>query len=163
MRIVTQGKSFLWAVTNVTDYATFSRVACDFPAHNYTYSFEPNPNFSGVYATGEEIRGYLKAFAENHNLEKFIKTEHQVRRAEWKDQEGAWHVEIENLSSGRIVHDVCDILISATGVLNHPRWPDLPGLTHFQGLLLHSARWDKDVEMAGKSIGIIGNGYVELT
>ena len=143
---------------NVTDRATLLRVACDFPAHNYTYSFEPNPNFPGVYATGEEIRGYLNTFAKSHSLEKFIKTEHQVRKAEWQGQEGAWHVEIENLSNGCIIHDVCDILISATGVLNYPRWPVLPGLKEFQGLLLHSARWDKDVELAGKSIGIIGNG-----
>lgn len=137
---------------------TLLRVACDFPAHNYTYSFEPNPNLPSIYATGEEVRRYLNAFVTNHNLEKFIKTEHQVRKAEWKDEEGTWHVDIENLSSGCIVHGVCDILISATGVLNHPRWPDLPGLKDFQGPLLHSARWDKKIETADKSIGVIGNG-----
>ena len=134
------------------------RVACDFPAHNYTYSFEPNPDFPSIYATGEEVRGYLNAFATKHGLDKFTKTAHQVIKAEWKDGEGTWHVDVEDLSSGCLIHDVCDILISATGVLSHPRWPDLPGLEHFRGPLLHSAKWDKDLEMAGKSIGVIGNG-----
>lgn len=141
-----------------SDCAALFRVACDFPAHNYTYSFSPNPSFSSVYATGEEVHEYLRDFATSNSLGKFIKAEHQVRRAEWQDREGAWHLDVEDLSSGCMIHDVCDILVSATGVLSRPRWPDLPDLRKFQGPLLHSARWDKDVELAGKSIGIIGNG-----
>lgn len=30
--------------------------ACDVPAHAYTYSFEPNPNWSSFYAAAPEIR-----------------------------------------------------------------------------------------------------------
>ncbi len=136
----------------------WASVACDFPAHNYTYSFEPRPDARGVYAGGEEVRGYLETFAGKYGLERFVKTEHRVRRAEWKGEEGAWQVEVEDLASGVVVNDVCDILISATGVLNEPRWPDLSRIKDFQGPLLHSARWDKDVELVNKSIGVIGNG-----
>ena len=135
-----------------------SRVACDFPAHNYTYSFEPNPRARGIYATGEEVHEYLDSFAEKYGLKKFIRTGHQLRKAEWDEREGSWHVDVENLAGGGIVHDVCDVLISATGVLNQPRWPDVPGIKDFQGPVMHSARWDKGVEMADKRVGIIGNG-----
>ena len=133
-------------------------MACDFPAHNYTYSFEPNPTFSSVYATGDEVCTYLNNFATKYSLEKSIKTEHEVKKAEWNNPEGVWHVQVEDVSNGHIIHNVCDILIGATGVLNHPRWPDIPGLRDFKGPLLHSARWEKDVDTRGKSVGVIGNG-----
>ena len=111
-----------------------------------------------MYATGDEICTYFNNFATKYSLRDFIKTEHEVKKAEWKDLEGCWHVQVEDISSGRIIHKACDILIGATGVLNNPRWPDVPGLRDFKGPLLHSARWEKDVDIHGKSIGIIGNG-----
>jgi cation diffusion facilitator CzcD-associated flavoprotein CzcO len=36
--------------------------------------------------------------------------------------------------------------------------PDIEGLDDFQGALFHSARWDHDVPLDGRRIGIIGNG-----
>ena len=74
------------------------------------------------------------------------------------DQEGSWRVQVEDLLSGHVIEDVCDILISATGVLNSWRWPDIPGLKSFEGALVHSARWDESLDVKGKRVGIIGNG-----
>ena len=34
---------------------TYPGVACDVPAHGYTYSFEPNPDWSQTFAPGPEI------------------------------------------------------------------------------------------------------------
>ena len=34
---------------------TYPGIACDVPAHLYTYTFEPNPQWSHVFAPGEEI------------------------------------------------------------------------------------------------------------
>jgi len=38
---------------------TYPGVACDVPAHLYTYSFEPNPEWSKRYADGAEIQAYF--------------------------------------------------------------------------------------------------------
>jgi cation diffusion facilitator CzcD-associated flavoprotein CzcO len=35
---------------------TYPGIACDVPAHLYTYSFEPNPDWSNTFATGAEIQ-----------------------------------------------------------------------------------------------------------
>lgn len=73
-------------------------------AYKLQRSFEDyGLDFPGVYATGEEVPGYFNTFAKNHSLEKFMKTEHKVRKGEWQGQEGAWHVEIENLYNGCII------------------------------------------------------------
>ncbi len=43
-------------------------------------------------------------------------------------------------------------------MLHHPNYPDIEGLDDFEGQLFHSARWDHDVPLDGRRIGLIGNG-----
>ena len=52
-----------------------------------------------------------------------------------------------------------DILITATGVLRVPRYPDIPGLDTFAGAEFHSSRWDHSVSLPDKRIGLIGTGF----
>jgi len=49
-------------------------------------------------------------------------------------------------------------VIAASGVLHHPRIPEIPGMDAFKGRLFHSARWDHSVPLDGKRIAVIGNG-----
>lgn len=91
--------------------------ACDVPSHNYTYSFEPNYNWSGVYAKAAEIYEYFDNFAKKHALGRFIKTSHAVVAAEWDEYAGKWNVKVKNEQTGGIIDDSCDILINATGIL----------------------------------------------
>lgn len=68
-------------------------------------------------------------------------------------------MQIEDLASGNIIKDSCDILINAGGILNAWRWPAIPGLKNYKGKLLHSAKWDDTVDLKGKNVGLIDNGY----
>ncbi|KAG7096480.1 hypothetical protein E1B28_003911 [Marasmius oreades] len=54
--------------------------------------------------------------------------------------------------------DEADILISALGILEVIRCPDIPGLDTFKGNIFHSGAWDHTVELKGKRVGVIGNG-----
>ena len=49
-------------------------------------------------------------------------------------------------------------MIGATGVFNEPRIPDIAGVDDFEGETLHTARWDHDISLEGKRVGIIGTG-----
>ena len=137
---------------------TASSVACDYPAHNYTYSFEPKPDWPSVYVSGAEIRGYFEDFKSKYALGKYCKTKHQVTLAEWKEQTGEWQVQVRDLVTGTTADETCDILINAAGVLNQWRWPDIPGLHDFKGQLIHSANWEDKTDLKGKRVGLIGNG-----
>ena len=134
------------------------RCACDIPAHVYTYTFEPNPNWSSVYSGSREIRDYFLSFAKKYELRKYIKLQHQVSGAVWNDKAGQWDVDIDNLANGSVMRDSCDIFISAVGVLNAWKWPTIAGLHDFKGPVLHTARWDSSVSLEGKHVGLIGNG-----
>jgi cation diffusion facilitator CzcD-associated flavoprotein CzcO len=72
------------------------------------------------------------------------------------EEKGKWAVKIEG-PQGKF-EDECDVLISATGILNNWKWPDIPGLTDFKGIRVHSATWPEDIDLTGKTVAIIGNG-----
>ncbi|KAJ5620784.1 cyclohexanone monooxygenase, partial [Penicillium lagena] len=54
--------------------------------------------------------------------------------------------------------DWCDILISASGVLNSWKYPNIPGLDLYQGTLMHSANWDNSYDLTDKTVAVIGDG-----
>ena len=129
---------------------------CDVPAHIYTFSWEPNPDWSSFYACGPEILAYIKRTADKYNLTKDVQLNSKVIRAEWKEFDGKWHIQIEQ--NGKIIENMCDLLVNAAGYLNAWKWPDIDGLKDFQGHLVHSARWIDGYNFEGKKIGMLGNG-----
>ena len=132
--------------------------ACDIPAHNYTYSFEPKHDWSTAYAGSEEIRQYFVGFSEKYNLGKYIKLQHRVVGAWWEDERGEWRVAVEDLEAKTQFMKTCDIFINAGGYLNNWSFPKIPGLDQYQGKLLHSAAWDESFDLKGKRVALLGNG-----
>jgi cation diffusion facilitator CzcD-associated flavoprotein CzcO len=113
-----------------------------------------------VYASSKEIYQYFSDFAEKHQLGQYIKTEHQIVGANWDDERAKWVIEVLDIRNNRTFIDTCDIFINAGGILNSWRWPAIPGLDSFKKPILHSAAWDDSVDLRGKNVGLIGNGFV---
>ncbi|KAF8645042.1 hypothetical protein AX16_008103 [Volvariella volvacea WC 439] len=132
--------------------------ACDIPSHAYTYSFEPNSGWSSVFAGSDEIESYFNAFATKYDLYKYCKTLHQVVGAHWEEEKGSWRVNIHNLANGVSFVDDCHVLVNASGILNSWKWPEIEGLEMFNGPRMHTAHWDKSVDLRGKHVAVIGNG-----
>ncbi len=126
-------------------------LTCDVPAHAYTYSFAPNPEWSRFYAPGAEIQRYFEDVTDRHAVRDRIRFNSEVTACEWRG--GRWHIET---ADG--VTDVADVIVAATGVLHHPKLPDIPGLETFEGDRMHSARWNDAVAIDGRRVGVIGNG-----
>lgn len=126
-------------------------LACDVPAHAYTYSFEPNPNWSHYFAPGYEIQEYFEGVVKKYGLDKHIRFSQELVSAEF--DEGRWNLE---MSSG--IKDKADFVIAATGVLHHVKYPAIEGIASFKGPMMHSARWDESVDVAGKKVAVIGSG-----
>ncbi len=130
---------------------TYPGVACDVPSHLYSYSFEPNPDWSQRFSPGDEIQAYFEDVARRHEVEKSIRYGEEIARCEFR--RGRWVLETKNG-----LRDEVDFVIAATGVLHHPNYPDIDGLDDFEGAVFHSARWDHEVPLAGRRIGIVGTG-----
>lgn len=128
--------------------------------HNYTYSFEPKWDWSSNYAEAGEIFQYFSDFANKYDLRKYISFRHEVVGARWDEDATEWVVDVrEGGPEGRITRRRADFLINASGVLNKWKWPDVAGLDSFKGPKIHSANWDDSVDLKGKRVGLIGNGY----
>jgi len=130
---------------------TYPGLTCDVPSHHYTYSFERNPDWSRHLPPGAEIQAYFERTCDRYGLYEHLRFGEEL--AEARHANGRWQLRFD---SG--LQDEVDVLIAATGVLHHPRMPAIPGAESFGGALFHSARWDHGVDLAGKRIGIIGNG-----
>ncbi len=130
---------------------TYPGLACDVPSHLYSYSFALNPDWTRSFSEGAEILAYFDRVADEHGVVPLIRFGEEVTGCEWRD--GRWH-----LSTAAGTRDEADVVIAATGVLHHPRYPDIEGLEDFAGACFHSARWDHDVSIDGARVGIVGTG-----
>jgi cation diffusion facilitator CzcD-associated flavoprotein CzcO len=130
---------------------TYPGLTCDVPAHCYTYSFAPHPDWSGFYAPGPEIQRYFQKVVDEFGVRDAIVCHAEVVRCAWDG--GRWQVE---LADGR--KDSADIVVAASGVLHHPKIPDFEGLDSFAGAAFHSTRWDHAVPLDGARVGVIGSG-----
>lgn len=128
-------------------------LTCDVPAHAYTYSFEPYAEWSDYYASGAEVQGYFEAVAEKYEITPSIRFGTEVISCEWDEGRSLWRL---GLSSTDMVE--AEVVIAASGVLHHPRMPDIPGIDDFTGAIFHSARWQDEAPIDGARVGVIGNG-----
>ncbi|MBC7702164.1 NAD(P)/FAD-dependent oxidoreductase [Aquabacterium sp.] len=132
---------------------TYPGCACDVPSHLYSFSFEPNPNWSRMYAPQPEIYAYLKGVATKYDLLKHIRFNANLLSARYDDARKLWSVEADD---GRLFE--AEILVSGMGGLSNPAVPNLKGLDKFKGATFHSATWDHDYNLVGKRVAVIGSG-----
>jgi cation diffusion facilitator CzcD-associated flavoprotein CzcO len=130
---------------------TYPGVACDVPAHMYTYSFRGNPEWEHRYAHGDEIQTYMEQVAAEHGVTDRVRFNESLDECHYRD--GKWHLAT---SKGNSL--VVDFVVAATGILHHPAYPDIEGLDSYRGAMFHTARWNHDVSLEGKRVGIIGTG-----
>ncbi|MBW2942198.1 flavin-containing monooxygenase [Zhongshania aquimaris] len=130
---------------------TYPGLTCDVPAHSYTYSFAPNPEWSRVLAGGDEIQAYFESVEKMYKLTPYIRFNEEIESCVYQD--GKYVITSKNGTT-----DVADFVIAATGVLHHPNIPRIAGMDTFQGDIFHSARWDHSVALDNKRVAVIGTG-----
>jgi cation diffusion facilitator CzcD-associated flavoprotein CzcO len=132
---------------------SYPGAACDIPSHLYSFSFAARADWPDRYASQADILAYLDDCARRHGLLPHIRFGTEVTEARWNEARCLWVVSTRD---GALFET--QALISATGQLNHPSRPQLPGIETFAGPVFHSAEWRHDVDLAGKRIAVIGTG-----
>lgn len=127
--------------------------ACDVPSHLYSFSFEPEWDWSRMYANHAEIQAYLVRCSHKQGLREKIWFGCALAEARFDEAQDLWQV---RTSDGRAFST--RVLVSAMGPLSRPAIPQLPGLESFAGKVFHSARWDHSFEPRGQRVAVIGTG-----
>jgi cation diffusion facilitator CzcD-associated flavoprotein CzcO len=127
--------------------------ACDVPSHLYSFSFEPNPDWSHVFSTQSEIHAYLRHCASKYDLDRHLRFGAEVSHAVFDERHALWRV---TLKDGTTLSAA--FFITATGQLSRPVTPRLEGLDTFAGQAFHSAEWNHACRLEGKRVAVIGTG-----
>jgi cation diffusion facilitator CzcD-associated flavoprotein CzcO len=125
---------------------------CDVPSHLYSFSFEPNPNWSRTFSTQPEIQEYLRHCARKFGILPHVRFHCELRDARWDDDAQRWML--------RTSHGVlsAQFLVAAAGPLSEPKIPALPGLDGFRGTVFHSAQWNHEHDLRGRRVAVVGTG-----
>ncbi len=132
-------------------------LAVDIPSTTYSYWFEPNPNWSRLFARGAELKEYAHHVADKYDVRRHMRFNTTVEGARWDEDAHLWQVALaggETLSTR--------FLIAATGFLSQPHTPDIPGITSFGGKVVHTTDWNDSYDFAGRRVGLIGTGATAI-
>ena len=136
---------------------TYPGCSCDVPSHLYSFSFSPKTDWSRRFAEQPEILSYAESCVERFGLAPHLRLGTTVASARFDDTGGQWELDlVPNEGPPEVVR--ADTVVFACGQLNRPHVPDLDGLATFAGPMWHSARWNHECDLAGKRVGVIGNG-----
>jgi cation diffusion facilitator CzcD-associated flavoprotein CzcO len=128
-------------------------LAVDIASVTYSYSFEPNPRWSRLFAPGEELKKYAEHVADKYGLRRRMRFGTVVDGARWDEEQQHWVVSI---AGGQTVTG--RYLLTATGFLSQPYTPPFPGIDSFAGKIIHTTAWEDGFDLTGRRAAIIGTG-----
>lgn len=138
-------------VGGVWHWNRYPGLTCDVPSHIYQFAFAPKPDWSHIWAGGNEIAQYHRDVVQQFGLDQHLQLNTEVTALQF-NADSTWTVTTDTDTL------TADFVICATGVLHHPAYPDIAGMDAFEGTLVHTARWDPELQTAGKRIAVIGTG-----
>ncbi|GAB09988.1 putative flavin-containing monooxygenase [Gordonia araii NBRC 100433] len=128
-------------------------LAVDIASVTYSYSFEPNPYWSRLFAPGAELKRYAEHIADKYDLRRRMSFGEQIERAEWDEANSLWRVFSEDGTER-----TARFLLTATGFLSQPHTPDIPGIRTFAGKVIHTTAWEDGHDFTGERVAVIGTG-----
>jgi len=129
-------------------------IACDVEAYSYLPLLEEMGYVPSMkFASGFEILEYCQNMAEKCGFYDRCLFHTTVEKTNWNEDDGRWTVYTDRGDAMRARY-----VILANGILTTPRLARIDGMEKFAGDAFHTSRWDYNVDLEGKRVGIIGTG-----
>ncbi|ORY77358.1 4-hydroxyacetophenone monooxygenase [Protomyces lactucae-debilis] len=137
---------------------TYPGAGCDIPSHFYSFDFAPNPEWSHFMSRRDEIWKYQQEVGRKFKIHDRTRFNTGCNGANWDAEDRSWIVHCEDQLTGNKYDIRTRILVPAVGGLHLPNDIGIQGSETFKGPIFHSARWEKDVDLKGKNVIVVGNG-----
>jgi len=173
--VILEGRA---AIGGTWDLFRYPGVRSDSDMFTLGYRFRPWRE-SKVMADGPSILNYIRDTAAEFQVDKAIRYNHRVRRAEWTSDDGRWTVDVEigrdtKAENGRengagqnrkIVQFTCNFLYLCTGYYDyeHGYTPEWTGVERFKGTIAHPQKWPEELDYTNKRVVVIGSGATAVT
>jgi cyclohexanone monooxygenase len=129
-------------------------VACDVEAYSYLPLLDETGYVPSMkYASGFEILEYCQLLAERYGFYEHCLFHTTVERTDWDEATRRWTVVTDRGDAMR-----ARFVVLANGILTSPKLARIEGMETFAGESFHTSRWNYDIDLAGKRVGIIGTG-----
>lgn len=146
------------------DLFMYPGVRSDSDMFTLGYSFRPWSDQKAI-ADGPSILRYIRETSTEYDLDKEIRYEQRVRRAEWSSETSKWTVEVGVSPQQETILLTCGFLYLCTGYYEYEQGytPVWPGFDEYRGTIIHPQKWPDDLDYTDKNILVIGSGATAVT
>lgn len=150
------------AIGGTWDLFRYPGVRSDSDMHTLGYSFRPWTDAKSI-ADGPSIRRYIEDTAREGGIDRHIRFEHRVTRADWSTADARWTLSVDTPEGPRTL--TCGFVMMCSGYYDYARAhaPAFPGAEDFRGRIVHPQFWPEDLDYAGKRVVVIGSGATAVT
>ena len=129
-------------------------IACDVESYSYLPLLEEMGYVPTMkFAAGFEIMEYCQKMAEKFGFYDHCLFHTTVEETEWSEDDARWTVTTDRGDRMR-----ARFVILANGILTTPKLARIDGMASFKGDSFHTSRWDYNIDLEGKRVGVIGTG-----
>src|SRR5262245_33926441 len=129
-------------------------IACDVESYSYLPLLDETGYIPSMkFASGFEILEYCQSLAERFGFYERCLFHTTVEETAWDEATGRWIVGTDRGDAMR-----ARFVVLANGILTTPRLARIKGMESFRGEAFHTSRWNYDIDLTGKRVGIIGTG-----
>ena len=129
-------------------------IACDVESYSYLPLLEEMDYIPSMkFAAGFEIMEYCQKMAEKFGFYDKCLFHTTVEKTEWDEDSTRWTVRTDRGDAMR-----AKFVVLANGILTTPKLARIDGMQSFAGDSFHTSRWDYNIDLKGKRVGIIGTG-----
>ncbi|WP_328307815.1 flavin-containing monooxygenase [Actinomycetospora sp. NBC_00405] len=134
-------------------------IRSDSDMHTLGYRFRPWSSATAL-ADGPSILEYVRDTAQEYGVDEKIRYGHRLTRASWDSDTQRWTLELPGQEPL-----TCSFLLMCSGYYRYDQGytPDLPGLEHFGGTVVHPQLWDPEMDYADQRVVVIGSGATAVT
>ena len=152
------------AIGGTWDLFRYPGIRSDSDMYTLGYRFKPWREAKAI-ADGPSIRAYVRETASENGIDRHIRFNHKVKRANWSGADARWTVEAETGADKRIARFTCNFLFMCSGYYSYAAGhdPDFSGRDSFRGRIVHPQFWPEDLDYRNKRVVVIGSGATAVT